>query len=125
MHDATGLIATLSRPRLLVSAARFGVDDYRRAPHLPRLLETVALPRSGEAILRLLDIEDDLNTRRVAVSADYAVGRHVEVLIALLGEARLLRSATRPAPDPAPGFETMQRPIVTAAPVARLAPCIT
>lgn len=126
MYDALGLIATLTRPRLLVRAARFGVDDYRRDQHLPRLLATEALPRSGEAILRLLDIEDDLNDRRVTVVADYAVARHVEVLIALLGEARLLRAALRTSPV-AGVPETMGRPMTAVGPVANPEPepCLT
>jgi hypothetical protein len=97
MQDILGMISALSRPRMLVRAARFGVDDYSRTAHLPRLLNAITLPRSGEAILRLLDIEADLNDRRKARAADYSVGRHVEVLIAMMGEARLLRAVTIPA----------------------------
>lgn len=97
MQDILGMIGALSRPRLLVRAARFGVDDYSRKAHLPRLLHEVSLPRSGEAILRLLDIEAELNDSRLARAADYSAGRHVEVLIAMMAEARLLRALTRPA----------------------------
>ena len=110
MHDVTGLIGTLRRPNLLVRAARFGVDDYRRSLHLPRLLNMITLPRSAEAILKLFDIEAGLNQSRLARTADYSVGRHVEVLIALLGEARLIRASTRP-PGVAPHGTTMLRPV--------------
>ncbi len=96
MQDILGMIGALNRPRLLVQAARFGVDDYNRATCLARLLKSLSLPRYGEAILRLLDIEADLNNRRVAGAADYSIARHVEVLIALMGEARLLRAIMRP-----------------------------
>ncbi|NCO87464.1 MAG: hypothetical protein GW886_12620 [Rhodobacterales bacterium] len=95
MLDILGLVGSLRRPQLLVRAARFGVDDYSRSATLPRLLHCVAMPRSGPAIMRLLDIEADLNDRRVAQAADYSVARHVEVLIAVMGEARLLRAITR------------------------------
>jgi Family of unknown function (DUF6477) len=97
MQDLLGLIAGLNRPRLLVRAARFGVDDYNRGTHLPRLLGGGNLPRSGESIMRLIDLEADLNDRRVGATADYSIASHVAVLIALMGEARLLRAMTRSA----------------------------
>ena len=54
MIDLNTRLATLTRPRLLVNAARFGVDDYRREAHLPRLLETENLPRPAAALMALL-----------------------------------------------------------------------
>ena len=97
MQDLLGMIAGLNRPRLLVRAARFGIDDYNRSIHLPRLLGPGYLPRTGESIVRLIDIEADINDRRVGAAADYSIARHVAVLIALMGEARLLRAMTRSA----------------------------
>ena len=91
------MIAGLNRPRLLVRAARFGIDDYNRSIHLPRLLGPGYLPRTGESIVRLIDIEADINDRRVGAATDYSIARHVAVLIALMGEARLLRAMTRSA----------------------------
>jgi hypothetical protein len=101
MQDILGRVEGLKRPPLLVRAARFGLDDYNRAGQLPRLLRTLATPRSGEAILRLLDIEADIEERRTAHAADYSVARHIEVIIALMAEARLLRAIVRPFPLPA------------------------
>ena len=95
MLDLLGMITTLDRPRLLVSAARFGVDDYSRAVHLPRLLQGEVPARTGEAILRLLEVEADVEAQRMAAAADYSAARHVAVLIALMGEARLLRASQR------------------------------
>ena len=97
MQDLLGLIAGLNRPRLLVRAARFGVDEYNRSLHLPRLLGAGHLPRNGESIVRQIDMEADLNDRRVGATADYSIARHVAILIALMGEARLLRAMTRSA----------------------------
>lgn len=95
------MVAGLNRPRLLVRAARFGIDDYNRNTHLPRLLGAGHLPRTGESIVRLIDLEADINDRRIAggvgAAADYSIARHVAVLIALMGEARLLRAMTRSA----------------------------
>lgn len=97
MLDLLGMIGALNRPRLLVSAARFGVDDYSRSAHLPRLLKVAAPPRTGEAIVKLLDLEAALEAKRASGSADYAVARHVAVLAALMGEARILRASYRTA----------------------------
>ncbi len=97
MLDLLGMIATLERPRLLVSAARYGVESYDRAQHLPRLLGAPSAPRAGEAIVKLMDLESMLEGKRQSKSADYTHARHISVMIALLGEARALRAASRPA----------------------------
>ncbi|MDO6589560.1 hypothetical protein DS901_07215 [Loktanella sp. D2R18] len=94
MLDLDTRIAGLKRPTLLARAARFGVDDYRREVHLHRILGPGHLPRHAEAIMRLLDIEAGLNIQRVARDGHYRIAHHVEVLIAIAGEAKLMR-ATR------------------------------
>lgn len=93
MLDILGQIARLQRPKLLVQAARFGVDDYVRHRHLTRILRSASLPRSGPAIMRLLEIEAAHDERRLAQAADYGIAAHLEVLVALMGEARLLRAS--------------------------------
>ncbi|MBW4982236.1 hypothetical protein KZZ07_06730 [Mameliella sp. CS4] len=93
MKDILGLLNDLRRPRLLIRAARIGAQDYRRNPHLNRLLGYGALPRPGAALMRLVEIESELNERRHADDAAYSVSRHVEVLTAMMGEARILREA--------------------------------
>ncbi len=95
MLDLHTRIATLTRPQLLARAARFGVDDYRRTVHLRRILQSDMLPRHGHAIMQLLDIEGEMDAMRIAKSGNYRPAHHVEVLIAILGEARLMR-ATAP-----------------------------
>ena len=94
MLDLFSIIAMLERPRLLVDAARRGVGGYDRRMHLGRIIG--AVPRHGEAILKLLEIEGALDSGRRAGEGHYEPSRHVEVLIALLGEVRHLRD-TRPA----------------------------
>lgn len=93
MQDIHSLLATLHRPRLLMRAARIGAQDYRRAGHLPRLLGYGTLPRHGPALMRLVDIEGDLERQRTAHDTGYSLVTHVDVLIAILGEARALREA--------------------------------
>ncbi|MBQ2263351.1 MAG: hypothetical protein II336_18565 [Loktanella sp.] len=92
MLDLMTRIRRLQRPSLLARAARFGADDYRRETYLPRLLKTDVLPRPAAAIMTLLAIEADLDRRRIAGDAPYSPGRHVEFLIAIAGEARLLQA---------------------------------
>lgn len=96
MLDIHGLLAQLKRPRLLVSAARFGVDDYSRDRDLRRLLRTDSIPRPGAALLRLIDIEAAMNEQRVQNDAIYSIAQHVDALTAIMGEAHLLQAITRP-----------------------------
>lgn len=95
MLDIHSRIATLKRPSLLARAARFGLDDYRRSVHLVRLLGSDRLPKHAVAIMQLFDIEAVLERQRTTRSGDYSPARHVEVLIAIAGEAQLMR-ATAP-----------------------------
>ncbi|MDU8911535.1 DUF6477 family protein [Aestuariicoccus sp. MJ-SS9] len=90
MKDISSILQSLRRPRLLIRAARIGAHDYRRDPHLGRVLGTVTLPRTAAALVRLIEIESDLDAQRVAQNAGYSISRHVEVLVAMMGEARLL-----------------------------------
>ncbi|WP_425101270.1 DUF6477 family protein [Tropicibacter sp. S64] len=91
MKDVLGILSELRRPPLLIRAARIGAQDYRREIHLGRILGTAALPRAGAAAMRLMELEIDLDDRRRRAEAGYSVSHHVEVLAALMGEARLLQ----------------------------------
>ena len=42
--------------------------------------------------LCLIEMESDLNRRRIEDEASYSIARHVDVLSAMMGEARLLRN---------------------------------
>ncbi|MCT4553785.1 MAG: DUF6477 family protein [Pelagimonas sp.] len=91
MKDVLGLLNDLRRPRLLIRAARIGAQDYRRDAQLHRLLGYGGLPRHGAALMRLMELEGEQNERRKSADAGYSVARHVELLVAMMGEARLLR----------------------------------
>lgn len=93
MIDILDRVALLDRPRLLVAAARFGVEDWRREAHLPWLLGEPRVPRPAEALSRLMDLEAEAETMRRDGRADYAPARHVALVTALLGEARALRAS--------------------------------
>ena len=94
MQDTLSRLAELRRPRILMRAARHGAEDYRRTVHLPRLLGYGSLPGHNQALVSLIEIEDFLNTKRIKQEADYPLMRHIEVLIAILGEARILRATS-------------------------------
>ena len=91
MSDFRVMLANLRRPRLLMRAARFGLGDYRRERDLRRLVTTIATPE--ETVPQLLSVEERLEATRLAGDASYSPARHIDVLIALLAEAQLLRRA--------------------------------
>lgn len=93
MQDLLTMLKNLHRPKLLMRAARIGATDYRRSAHLPRLLGYGQLPRHSAAILKLIELEDELNALRKSGESAYNLIRHIDVLIAIVGEARILRAS--------------------------------
>lgn len=88
MTDFRTILSNLRRPRLLIRAARFGLEDYRRDRDLRRLL---AAPTSPErAVPQLLAEEERLEQIRQTGDISYPVARHIEVLVALMAEVQLL-----------------------------------
>lgn len=77
----------LRRPRLLMSAARHGLGEYRRARDLLRLLGYC--PSAAVAVVDLAEMEASAEAARRAGSPAWSCTRHVEVLIALLAERAL------------------------------------
>lgn len=90
MTDMSTPLAHLRRPKLLVRAARFGLDDYDRSRDLKRLTGMPATPSIRVAVDRLLEAEAEMEETRKIGHAGYSPARHVELLIALIAEARLL-----------------------------------
>ena len=89
----------LSRPRLLVDAARHGMPDYQRRRDLRRILR-VAIPADAASALRkLIPLEADIERRRVTGGRGYTSARHVDVLIALMSEARDYKAKAPRAPE--------------------------
>jgi hypothetical protein len=87
-------LATITRPRLLIRAARFGVEDYDRTRDLRRILRRQDLPGPRDALPRLMDLEAMQEAHRQRGDGAYSVTQHLEVLIALMAEARLLGGRT-------------------------------
>ena len=90
MTDLTELLTSLRRPRLLIRAARFGQTGYNRNRDLRRLIQTPVAPAPETALRRLLEAEAEAETARRAGEAAYNLVRHIELLIAMMAEARLL-----------------------------------
>ena len=93
MIPTLNLLSHLRRPRLLIRAARIGADDYSRSTHLNRLLGETPPCHHNEALTRLMSLEAEQEELRCAGSANYGVARHVEILSAMMGEARLVSNA--------------------------------
>ncbi len=93
MQDVLSMLHALRRPTLLMRAARIGAEDYSRATHLPRLLGYGVLPRHGAALMRLMEIEATMNDQRRNGDTSYSLVKHVDILIAMVGEARVLRAS--------------------------------
>jgi hypothetical protein len=96
MSDVLKLLASLRRPKLLIRAARFGLDDYNRERDLCRLTRRPACPSPRAAVEQLIEAEAELEGTRKAGGVGYSAAHHVEILIALIAEARLL---PRPSAD--------------------------
>ncbi len=95
MQDILSQAMGLKRPQILVRAARFGLDDYRREPHLRRCLKIDEAPTPGKALVLLLDIEKQINSVRETNNGDYRAARHIDVLVAIMAEAQSFRATRR------------------------------
>ena len=87
MSDLSPLSPAFRRPRLLMCAARHGLQDYRRERDLPRILGGYAPEQ--RPLPALISTERALEDQRKRNDATYSCTRHVEVMIALLAELTL------------------------------------
>jgi Family of unknown function (DUF6477) len=88
MTDFTALVSNLRRPSMLIRAARLGMEDYRRDRDLRRFVDKPL--RSEETVAKLLRTEAEFEQTRCCGALDYSFIKHIEVLIALLSEVKLL-----------------------------------
>ena len=101
MNELLNTLNKIHRPRLLIQAARIGAATYSRELHLRRLFTPGRIPVNAQALERLMDMEDALNEDRLSNEASYCAVDHVDILIAMMGEARLLRALyAQPKPEP-------------------------
>lgn len=91
MHDPRTLLEKLRRPALLVQAAHIGLNEYNRERSLAQLVPDALVLRSGQEMFATLAAqEEQMDAARRAGEATYSVARHIEVLIAMIVEARLV-----------------------------------
>jgi hypothetical protein len=88
MRDLPSVLETIRRPRLLMQAALAGLGAYRRRRDLARLIGGEASPM--QAIDRLILAEGMIEKTRLSGCTQYSPARHIELLAALIAEARSL-----------------------------------
>ncbi len=93
MCKITHELDALRRPGLLVEAASIGTSQYQRRRDLRRMLRTAIPPTARAALETLLPLEAAIDKRRRTGDKNYSIARHVDVLAALLAEARAFRIA--------------------------------
>ncbi len=96
MKDIMSAVRSLSRPRLLISAARHGQQDYSRDRMLLRLIGANPGAAPQEVLPKLVEVEAVMEKARKDDDGSYSVARHVELLIAVIAEFRLLPKQPRP-----------------------------
>ena len=90
-------LKTVNRPRLLIRAARHGLEDYSRDRTLARLIGVMPGARVEETLAKLVEVEARMEQARKEDDGSYSVVRHIDLLVALIAESRLLPKP--PAPD--------------------------
>lgn len=90
MTDFASVLAELRRPRLLIRAARAGLQDYRRDRDLRRLIGATGGIAPEAAMTALIAAEQSVEAARLAGGSGYSLTRHVDLLIALMAEMRLM-----------------------------------
>ncbi len=93
MSDLLSTVGALRRPRLLIRAARAGLAEYNRSRDLKRVMRVSDAPDPERALNALISEEARIEATRQAGDASYSFGRHIEVLIAMMAECRLLPAA--------------------------------
>lgn len=90
MDYKNDMLDAIKRPRILIRAAKIGLEWYRRDRDLRKVIHSMTTPTPERAVERLVAAERELEEIRATGQAHYDVHRHIAVLTALLGEARLL-----------------------------------
>lgn len=90
MTDLFSQISALHRPQLLVRAAHAGLLEYNRNRDLKRLMRSPTAPTPERALKVLLAEEEQIEEARRVGGKGYSLTRHIDLLIALMAEIRLL-----------------------------------
>lgn len=96
MTNLAALLENLRRPKILIRAARSGVNGFRRERDLKRIFPTTRMDGGRNAIVPLMAEEQRLEECRVTGNATYSIQRHVIVLTAIMAEARAFSELVNP-----------------------------
>ncbi|MEM7508923.1 MAG: DUF6477 family protein [Pseudomonadota bacterium] len=77
----------MSRPKLIVRAARTGAKLYKRKRDLPGAVPGLLARAEASIVPQLIETEAKCEAARRSKSPTYRPGHHVQVLAALLAEA--------------------------------------
>ena len=97
MTDYRTTVQQLQRPKMLIHAARMGIADYRRERDLRRLGH-ISLPPE-QALPHLLQAEERAEVKRRSGDLGYSPTQHIDLLIAVLAEIRLLPKIAANSPQ--------------------------
>lgn len=86
-------VAALKRPSMLVRAAKEGALGYRREAHLRRYFGEQQRQCGADLLSKIMRLETEQNVQRKTERAEYSITQHVDILIALIGEAQILRAS--------------------------------
>jgi hypothetical protein len=91
MNALIDTLNNLRRPGLLMRAARHGALDYDRSRDLKRLMKRDVVPGPVEALSVMIEMEERAEAARQNADAGYSVARHIDLLVAIIAEAALVR----------------------------------
>jgi uncharacterized protein DUF6477 len=80
----------LSRPKILLSAAKICLKTYSRDKDLRRIIGSFTLTKPDQNLQQLTLQEGDLEKARICGSATYDMKLHITIMTALLQELYLL-----------------------------------
>jgi len=79
------------RPKILLSAVRQACKFYSRDRDLSKIIHTIGRIDSTRLSERLLDKEECLDQARRTGCASYNLSKHIQVLVALVEEIKLIK----------------------------------
>ena len=92
MSSPLAYLQNLNRPQLLVNAARVWLPDFNRDRSMKRIFPSIVPPAPVHGFDALVGQEMEINQVRLERAASYSAARHIELLVALIVEARLAPS---------------------------------
>ena len=86
----TQIFQKILRPKILMQAAKIGLQTYRRETDLKKILGSRDTSGQNQIISQLSDREIELEEARKNGNAAYDMNKHIQIMTALLQELYLL-----------------------------------